>query len=98
METRITFSLDNQPHSLPMDIYEKLPVTAFNPILIGVIDGVQRVEQEGEEVVIYGHGSSLIGSVVSALETARVPFHNLRTEQANLEDVFLALTGSEIRN
>jgi len=71
---------------------------AFNPGLIGVIDGVRRVEQQGDEVVVYGQGEGLISAVILALEAARVPFHNLRTEQANLEDVFLALTGRAIRD
>ena len=40
---------------------------------------------------------SFTSSVVNALEGAGVPFLDLRTEQANLEDVFLALTGREMR-
>jgi hypothetical protein len=77
---------------------EKISVEDFNPALIGIIDGVQRVEREGKEIIVYGHGSGLIGAVVSTLERSGIPFHDLRTEQANLEDVFLALTGREIRN
>jgi ABC-2 type transport system ATP-binding protein len=98
METSIKFSLDNQPHPLPMGRRGKFPDETFNLALIGIIDGVQRVAQEGQDVVVYGHGSNLIGSVVSALELAHVPFRNLHTEQANLEDAFLALTGREIRS
>jgi len=76
----------------------KQDMAAFQPARIGAIDGVRRVEQQGEEVVVYGQGDGLIGAVILALETARLPIHNLRTEQANLEDAFLALTGHAIRD
>jgi ABC-2 type transport system ATP-binding protein len=86
MGTRIIFQVNKQDNA------------AFQPARIGAIDGVRRVEQQGEEVVVYGHGDGLISAVILALETARLPVHNLRTEQANLEDAFLALTGHAIRN
>ncbi len=86
MGTRIIFQVKKQE------------TAAFQPARIGAIDGVRRVEQQGEEVVVYGHGDGLISAVILALETARLPIHNLRTEQANLEDAFLALTGHAIRD
>lgn len=98
MSTRITFHLNGKPSLYPEGKRERFAGDDFNPALIGVVDGVQRVEHEGDEVVVYGNGSGLIGRVISALETSRVPYHDLRTEQANLEDVFLALTGREMRN
>jgi len=58
---------------------------------------VSRVEQAGERLTVYGHGERFVGAVVYALEDAGVPFLDLRTEQPNLEDVFLALTGREMR-
>jgi ABC-2 type transport system ATP-binding protein len=58
---------------------------------------VQRVEQTGTRVVVYGRGDRFASTVVSALEDAHIDFLDLRTEQANLEDVFLALTGREMR-
>jgi hypothetical protein len=36
--------------------------------------------------------------VVAWLESNRIPFSNLSTEQADLEDVFLRLTGRTIRD
>jgi ABC-2 type transport system ATP-binding protein len=74
------------------------PQDQFQPALIGAIDGVRRVEQQGDEVVVYGQGDGLIGMVVQVLETARLTVHRLRTEGATLEDVFLALTGHVIRD
>ncbi|HHS97037.1 MAG TPA: ABC transporter ATP-binding protein [Chloroflexi bacterium] len=61
------------------------------------VPGVSRVEQAGERVVVYGEGDGLVGGVVTALERMGVRFRDLRTEQPSLEDVFLALTGREIR-
>ncbi len=58
---------------------------------------VRRVEQIGERVIVYGHGERFASSVVFALEDAGVDFLDLRTEQPNLEDVFLSLTGQEMR-
>jgi len=61
------------------------------------LPGVTRVEQNGERVVVHGQGDELAADVVRALSANSCRFYNLRTEQPNLEDVFLALTGQEIR-
>jgi len=58
---------------------------------------VRRVEQTGERVTVYGQGERFASAVVHALEAAGVEFQDLRTEQPNLEAVFIALTGREIR-
>ncbi len=58
---------------------------------------VQRIEQSGERVVVYGQGERFASAVVAALEDAGIHAIDLRTEQPNLEDVFLALTGREVR-
>jgi ABC-2 type transport system ATP-binding protein len=58
---------------------------------------VSRVEHAGERLTVYGHGERFVSAVVYALEDGGVPFLDLRTEQPNLEDVFLALTGREMR-
>ncbi len=58
---------------------------------------VTRVERSGEQVIVYGRGEGLVGAVVNALGAAGLPFRDLRTEQPNLEDVFLTLTGREMR-
>lgn len=61
------------------------------------LPAVTRVEHSGDRVVVYGKGDGLVAAVVNALEAAAVPFRDLRTEQPDLEDVFLALTGREMR-
>jgi ABC-2 type transport system ATP-binding protein len=58
---------------------------------------VTRIEQTNGRVIVYGHGDRFASSIVSALEDAGVGFTDLRTEQPNLEDVFLLATGKEMR-
>ena len=81
VEKRIIFILPNGPSELPLN---DLPQ-------------VDRIERSGERVVVYGHGERFASTVVTALEHAGIGFQDLRTEQPNLEDVFLALTGREMR-
>ena len=73
-----------------------LPENQTAPSLLD-LPQVQRVEQSGERMIVYGHGERFASSVVDALEDAGVQFLDLRTEQPNLEDVFLTLTGREMR-
>lgn len=61
------------------------------------VPGVTRVERIGARVIVYGRGERLVGGVVGTLEGMGVRFRDLRTEQPTLEDVFLALTGREMR-
>jgi hypothetical protein len=78
---RLVLTIPNPPQKLPL---ADLPQ-------------VERVEMNGTRVVIYGQGDRFAGPVVTALETAQIDFQDLRTEQPNLEDVFLTLTGREMR-
>ncbi len=59
---------------------------------------VTRVERIGERVIVYGQGDRFVGELINSLEEMRVRFLDLRTEQPSLEDVFLALTGREMRD
>ena len=61
------------------------------------VPGVVRVERSGERVVVHGQQDGLVSGVVNALEAGGIRFENLRTEQPALEDLFLALTGKEMR-
>jgi len=80
-ESRVVFGVDGR----------------FDEGALQVIPGVTRVERIGERVVVYGQGNGLVGGVINALETGGISFRDLRTEQPSLEDVFLALTGREMR-
>ncbi len=69
----------------------------FDCAALRALPGVTRTEQIGERVAVYGQKDGLAGRVVHTLEESGVRFTNLHTEQPTLEDVFLALTGKEIR-
>ena len=64
---------------------------------LAALSQVSRVEQTDGRLVVYGRGDRFVSAVVNALEDAGVPFLDLRTVQPSLEDVFLALTGREMR-
>lgn len=62
--------------------------------------GETQLEVQGERVVIHGKNDRkipLVSEVVNLLAKMEVPFRDLHTEQPNLEDVFLSLTGREMR-
>lgn len=82
MKKRLVFTLPNAPEVLPLT---NLPQ-------------IDRVERNGERVVVYGHGERFAGSVITALEHAEIDFQDVRTEQPTLEDVFLTLTGRDMRD
>jgi len=82
VDTRIVFTIDGD---LEMDSLRAL-------------DGVSRVERSSEHIVVYGQGETLVGNVVNALTANGVRLRDLRTEQPTLEDVFLNLTGREMRD
>lgn len=82
-EERITFSV---PGDLP---------EGFDPL----IQAYGKVERQGEKVSVYGNTSqaTLASDVVSLLARMSIQFHDLRSEQPTLEDVFLKLTGREMK-
>jgi len=84
VEERVVFNLDG---TLPAG-FEK------------ALSGAVRLEVQGERVVVHGKNGRkvpLVSEVVSLLTGQGVPFRDLRTEQPTLEDVFLSLTGREMR-
>ena len=81
VEKRIVFILPDESSQLPLNDLSQ----------------VDRIERSGERVAVYGHGERFTGTVVNVLEHAGIDFQDLRTEQPTLEDVFLALTGREMR-
>jgi ABC-2 type transport system ATP-binding protein len=81
-ENRIVFSVEKDVDEAPFR----------------AIPGVTRVERSGDRIIIFGREDGLLVRVVMALDSAKVRFRDLRTEQPSLEDVFLALTGKEMRD
>lgn len=74
-----------------------LPEGQSLPELDG-LPGVTHLENSAERVILYGQGRRFTSQVIAALEDRGVELLDLRTEQANLEDVFLRLTGREMRD
>jgi ABC-2 type transport system ATP-binding protein len=98
MATRITFQVNGRAMLGHNNGGGRESTAAFDAAQVGALDGVQRVEKKADQVTVYGQGAQLIGAVINTLETEGVQFHNLRTEQADLEGVFLALTGREVES
>jgi ABC-2 type transport system ATP-binding protein len=83
-EERITFSVDQ---TLPPEFEDS-------------IQQVGELEIQGERIMVKGETgqASFIYDVVSLLAKHNLRFRNLRTEQPTLEDVFLMLTGREMKD
>ncbi len=83
-EERVVFCVEG---TLPAD-FEK------------ALSGGARVEVQGRQVTVHGRNgrkTPLVSEVVGLLSGQGVQFSDLRTEQPSLEDVFLSLTGREMR-
>ena len=70
----------------------------FDPGELERLPGVERVERRDERVFVYGREDRLIVEVVRLLVERKLRFRDLRVERPSLEDVFLALTGKEMRD
>jgi len=82
METRIIFT----------------PVGPMEPAALEAIPGVSRFESSGERVTVYAQEIAVLGELLKAAEAGGWKPRHLRTEEPTLEDVFLALTGKEMRD
>lgn len=75
----------------------------WSPDILEGLDGIVKVESQGEKTVVYGNAdgsqfsASIVTGVVKSLSDAGIQFSELRTEHPDLEDVFLTLTGRQIR-
>jgi ABC-2 type transport system ATP-binding protein len=81
-ENRILFETDDP---VPADALRDVP-------------GFARLDRDGDHAVVYGNGDALVGGVVSALGARGIRYRDLRTEQPTLDDVFLRLTGRQLRD
>ncbi len=75
-DTRIVFTADE----------------GYDPGPLGLLPGVGKVEKAGTKIMVSGSGDRLVVLVVNALDAGHVGFRDFRTERADLEDVFFALT------
>lgn len=69
----------------------------FQAALLENVSGVSAVNQYDRQITVSGNGP-LLANVAAALVQHNIAPADLRVQQANLEDVFLALTGRTIRN
>ena len=69
----------------------------FDPSPLETLPGVSHVSTKGNQVSVSGEGA-LLARVATALAQQDLIPDDLRSKQATLEDVFLALTGREIRD
>jgi len=64
----------------------------------GLLATVETVEVFRDKVTISGKDQRLLADVVNLLAERKIRYYDLQTQQPNLEDVFIRLTGKEIRN
>jgi ABC-2 type transport system ATP-binding protein len=71
--------------------------TALDDRLLTGLPEVASVQREGDQIVVTGNGEAL-AAVTAALARNGIVVQQLRVEQANLEDAFVALTGRSIES
>jgi len=69
----------------------------FQAARLESVSGVSAVNQHGRQITVSGNGP-ILANVAAALAQHNIAPADLRVEQANLEDVFLRLTGREMRD
>ncbi len=72
-------------------------VTALNIQEMEQLPTVASVMKSGQRVSVQGSADNLVSLVVNYLDNHAIRYDNLRTEQPNLEDVFISLTGHALR-
>ena len=71
---------------------------SFDPQRLRNVAGVTRLETTDGGFIVYGATAAVVSDVLNVLTQSGARFHDLRTEQPTLEDVFLALTGPAMRD
>ncbi len=74
--------------------------SALLPAFEKAISKQGRIEKQGDRVVIHGNGDPalLVSEVVSQLALQGIQLRDQRTERPTLEDVFLKITGHEMKD
>jgi ABC-2 type transport system ATP-binding protein len=73
------------------------PLNGYKGLDLEALAGVEFVEHRQDRVIVSGSGEQFTSKVINSLEDNGIDFDDLRTEQPNLEDVFLSLTGRAVR-
>jgi ABC-2 type transport system ATP-binding protein len=74
------------------------PVGSVEPAALEAIPGVNQVESSGERVTIYAQEITVLVELLKEAEAGGWKPRHLHTEEPTLEDVFLTLTGKEMRD
>ena len=69
------------------------PSAPLDDSLFAGLPEVQRISRSGDMITVAGTGN-LVHAVTSALARSQIIAHELRFEQASLDDAFITLTGS----
>jgi ABC-2 type transport system ATP-binding protein len=86
-----------------LGVEERVVFTLDGPLPVGFeksFSGAIKLDVQGKRVIVHGIDGRkvpLVSEVVSLLSGQSIPFYDLRTEQPTLEDVFLSLTGREMK-
>ena len=81
-----------------VDVEQRLRFRPSAPIEDGLLTGlpgVRAVTREGSTIVVAGTGN-LVQAVMTALARQQIVANELRIEQADLDDAFVALTGRKL--
>ncbi|MBD3412913.1 MAG: ATP-binding cassette domain-containing protein [Candidatus Aminicenantes bacterium] len=79
-------------HKIIFSIKGRVQIESFNELAT-----VEKVSVFRDKVTISGKDQRLLADVVNHLIERRIPYYDLQTQQPNLDDVFISLTGKEIR-
>lgn len=72
-------------------------VPAARPGILDKIDGISDVLIAGTSVSMLWSGTGIPQAAIAAIEATGATVSNIRTSSPGLEDVFLALTGRDMR-
>jgi len=70
----------------------------FDINILKNIDSVSNIEKTGNKITVLGHDKRMVKDIVNFLVNNNIDYSDLKTEQTTLEDIFLKLTGKEIRS
>lgn len=70
----------------------------FSESTLNEISGILSVERDGDRITCMIRDSGVVLEIVKKLASLDTALDDFRTERTTLEDVFLAVTGKEVRN
>jgi ABC-2 type transport system ATP-binding protein len=80
----------------------KLEIASLSPDLIAAIRALKCVETVSQEnsthLKIHAHGDDAFDTIIDAIRTRKVKIDSIENLQPSLEDVFLHITGHEVRD